>query len=158
MAPRFRFDRENTGMPRLMVLGLMCGLAWGMTGCQDAGPPRKQTFPVKGQLVVDGQPPQSSIQIQCHNVAGMDTAMPTISQAIAHPDGGFEIATYQQGDGVPPGDYVLTFNWQAFNAISMSYGGPDKFNGRYNDPKSSTVKFTVKDRPVDLGTIELSTK
>jgi hypothetical protein len=40
----------------------------------------------------------------------------------------------------------------------MSYGGPDRLNNRYRDPQKSTVRFTVKDEPVDLGSIELTTK
>ncbi len=127
-------------------------------GCAKAGPPRKQTHKVTGVLTVDGQPPNAPLQIQCHDVAGMDTTMPTLSQAISQPDGKFEIATYQKGDGIPIGEYVLTVSWREFNAVSMSYGGPDKLNKRYSDPKQSTLKFSVVDKPVDLGEIKLTTK
>jgi hypothetical protein len=98
------------------------------------------------------------VQIECHNVAGMDAEMPTFSSCVSNPDGTFEIATYKQGDGVPAGDYVLTFACQEFNLMSRSYGGPDKLNKRYSDPKKSDIKFTVKDKSVDLGEIQLTTK
>jgi len=140
-------------------LGLTCLLGFSLLGCGGpSGPPRKETVRVKGQLTVDGQPPGSPLQIVCHNKAGLDTKMPTVSQSITDADGKFEIATYQKGDGVPPGDYVLTVTWLEFNAMSMSYGGKDKLNKRYDDPAKSEITFSVADKPVDLGEIKLTTK
>ena len=70
-----------------------------------------------------------------------------------------EIATYEASDGVPEGEYVLTFMWGKINLISGGYGGPDKLNGRYTDPETSEVKVTVKaGEATELGTIELTTK
>jgi hypothetical protein len=149
---------QQFGPRGLLAVGLGCLLltASGCWGPQ--GPPRKQTFTVKGKFTVDGVEPGDSLQVVCHNKAGLDAAMPTVSQAISHPDGGFEIATYEKGDGVPPGDYVLTVVWREFNTMSMSYTGKDKLNGRYEDPATSPVQFTVQDKPVDLGVIPLTTK
>lgn len=61
---------------------------------------------------------------------------------------------------MPPGEYVLTFSWREFNTFSMSYSGPDKLNGRYNDPQQSEFRLTVEsgDEPIDLGRIELTTE
>jgi len=128
-----------------------------VAGCGTKGPPRKQTFPVSGKVTVDGAAPPSTVQVECHNVAGMDEKMPTFSRTETKTDGTFEVATYEQKDGVPPGDYVLVFTSREFNVMSRDYG-PDKFNGRYSDPKKSDFKFTVKDKPVDLGEIKLTTK
>jgi hypothetical protein len=138
-------------------LGLLCGL-WLASGCGKSGPPRKATYPVKGTLTVDGAAPGSSLQLTCHNKAGMDTKMPTVSQAMSEPDGKFSIATYEKGDGVPPGEYTLTVKWQEFNSMSMSFSGTDKLNNRYADPEKSDITFTVKDAPVDLGEVKLTTK
>lgn len=130
-------------------------------GCGKKDEPfRKETIPVTGQILVDGQPPGSPIQIACHDLNGMDQEHPSVSQANSDNDGKFEISTYETGDGVPPGDYALTFTWGEFNMVSMSFGGPDKLKKRYNDAEKSEVRFQVKsgDEPLDLGTIELSTK
>jgi hypothetical protein len=82
-----------------------------------------------------------------------------VSQTETKPDGSFEIATYESGDGVPEGDYVLTFSWQAFNLLSNSYSGPDKLKQRYSDSKASEVRLTVKaGEPTDLGEIKLTTE
>jgi hypothetical protein len=130
-----------------------------LSGCGKKDEPhRKPTFPVTGQVVVDGKSPGEAIKIECHPVGGMDQEHPSVSQTMTAPDGKFEIATYETGDGVPQGEYVLTFMWGKMNLISMSYGGPDKLNNRYSDPKQSEFKFKVEDKPVDLGRIELTTK
>ena len=92
----------------------------------------------------------------------MDQEHPTISSTLTGEDGKFEISTYKSGDGVPAGDYTLAFMWGKLNLIAGSYGGPDKLNGRYSDPKTSEFKFTVATgedaAAIDLGTIELTTK
>jgi len=130
-----------------------------VAGCGEA-PNRKATFPVKGKITVDGQAPGSAVRIECIPVAGLDTTDPTVSGTECDPEGNFQISTYQQGDGVPPGDYVLTFTWQEFNLMSRQYTGKDKLNGRYADPKSpSAQKVSVKaGEPTDLGTVALTTK
>jgi hypothetical protein len=132
-----------------------------VSGCGKKDEPfRKETIQVTGQILVDGQPPGSPIQISCHDLNGMDQEHPSVSQANSESDGQFVISTYEAGDGVPPGDYALTFTWGEFNMVSMSFGGADKLNKRYNEVGKSEVRFQVKsgDKPLDLGTIELSTK
>lgn len=120
---------------------------------------RKETFPVTGQVYVDGKPPDSPIAVKCHNVDGMDKERPTVSSAFTGEDGKFAISTYESGDGIPTGEYVLTFYWGKRNPISMNYGGPDKLNGRYSDPKKSDIRITVlPGNPTDLGRIDLTTK
>jgi hypothetical protein len=119
---------------------------------------RKETFPVTGQVFVDGEPAEN-LEVRCHEKNGLDKSNPTSSGTYTEKDGKFKISTYKSGDGVPEGDYALTFFWGQMNLISMSYGGPDKLNDRYNDPATSTHKVVVKKgKPADLGRIELTTK
>ena len=68
-------------------------------------------------------------------------------------------ATYEAGDGIPPGEYAVTFKWQPFNLMTRDYG-PDKFKGRYAKAESSEIKVSVSegDPPKDKGTIDLTTK
>ena len=138
------------------------GLVWfGCSGCGKdlpQGPPRKQTFPVTGVVLVDGQPVEV-LEISCHDVKRIGTDDSVIVTAYTDAQGKFELASYVAGDGVPEGDYVLTFLWGEMNIISRSYGGPDKLKERYKSPQESKVKFTAKKgTPVDLGKIELTTK
>jgi len=141
---------------KLLLVALCCSVFF--SSCAPKGPPRKETFPVKGEVFVDGQP-AGTLAVYCNNVAGMDTKMPTVSQTFTKEDGKFEISTYGQSDGVPEGEYTLTFMWGQANVLHGGYGGPDKLKGRYKEPKESKVRFKVeKGKPTDLGKIELTTK
>jgi 5-hydroxyisourate hydrolase-like protein (transthyretin family) len=119
---------------------------------------RKQTYPVTGTLLVDGSPAED-VQVTCHDVNGLDKENPTTSASNTDSDGTFKISTYKAGDGVPAGEYVLTFFWGQTNVFTREYVGPDKLNDRYRDPKKAEVKFKVETgKPTDLGDIELTTK
>lgn len=88
-----------------------------------------------------------------------DLLHPTISSALTGEDGKFEISTYKSGDGVPEGEYVLTFMWGKMNLMSASYGGEDQLGGVHSDPKTSEVKtYVAVGVPIDDGKLELVTK
>ncbi|MDD4271025.1 MAG: hypothetical protein PHO07_02475 [Pirellulales bacterium] len=145
-------------LPTAQRLALLAGVCLSGVACSEQGPPRKETYPVTGQVYVDGAP-ANYLAVTCHDTKGMDAAMPTVSSAFTGEDGGFSISTYESGDGVPAGDYVLTFMWGQKEAFSGRYGGPDKLNNRYTDPKDAPVRFTVEaGKPTDLGRIELTKK
>lgn len=122
-------------------------------------PYSKKTFPVKGKITVDGKEPGSPVQVKCHNVGKIDTKHPTASGCKTANDGSFEISTYTTGDGIPEGDYTLTFQWKKYNSMSRGYSGPDKLKKRYDKAENSTIKFSVIDgKSTDLGVIDLTTK
>lgn len=107
---------------------------------------------------MDGKP-ASSLQIQLHDKAGVDTQKPTFPQATTDEQGNIIVSTYAEGDGAPAGEYTLTIAWQEFNALSRSYSGADKLNKKYSDPKTSPVQLSVGDgKSNDLGNLELTTK
>jgi hypothetical protein len=117
---------------------------------------RKGTYRVTGQVLVDGAPVEG-VAVTCLDVNGIDKENPTVSGATTDNDGNFAISTYKAGDGVPDGDYVLTFFLAEMNPFTKEYG-PDKLNDAYKDPKTSKFKFSVNGAPTELDTIELSTK
>jgi hypothetical protein len=120
---------------------------------------RKVVVPVTGQAFVDGQPPDSPMQLEAHPVGGVDTEHPTVSTATTGEQGRFSFSTYESGDGLPPGQYKITVGWREFNALSGSFTGPDRLNSRYNTPDTSEISVTVEEgKPVDLGKLELTTK
>ena len=120
----------------------------------------KTTVPVIGKVTVDGQEPGGSIQIKCFNKGETDQEHPTVSGGFTKKDGSFELSTYTTGDGLPVGDYTLTFVWKKLDLMTRSYGGPDKLKKRYDDPKKSKIEVSVKESeaPIDMGVIELKTK
>lgn len=126
--------------------------------CSQSDTNRKETYPVTGRVLVDGQPAEM-VQVTLHDDAGVDKAMPTFSTTFTGPDGKFSLSTYEEGDGAPPGDYTATFLWGKIDMLSMQYGGPDKLREKYTDPKTSQFKVKVeKGKPADMGAIELTTK
>ena len=158
-------QRSRLGWKPLLVALSPLWAAWSCTDSRFGPEFTKETAPVTGQILVDGAPPpaDSSIQIRVHSVgeiSEVDQEHPSVSSGGTGQDGKFELSTYEKGDGVPLGDYVLTFSWRKFNLMKKQYLGPDKLNNRYANPKTSDVKFSVEqpDEPVDLGVIELTTK
>jgi len=129
-------------------------------GCGPTGPqggPRVKTGLVKGIVMVDGAP-AGFLQIAAIPKGGVGV-VPMNSTALTAGDGSFSLSTYESGDGVPPGDYTLTFTWGEMNLMNGQYSG-DKLNGKYADAATSAVLLSVTagGEPQDLGTIELSTQ
>lgn len=130
-----------------------------IVGCGNKGPqggPRVATAGVTGIVHVDGQP-AAYLRVTANPTGG--GAVPIPPAALTTTDGKFELSTYEAGDGIPAGEYRLTFEWGEINLLNGQYTG-DKLNGKYAKPDSSqvTVKVTEGDQGTDLGIIELTTK
>ena len=118
---------------------------------------RLKVYPLKGQLFVDEKPAAKAF-VYIHLTEGSN---PSGVRPYAQVDdnGTFAFSTYVQGDGVPTGDYILTFEWkEASGIMKNNYEGPDRLKGRFTDPKKSTQKVSVGKEPKDLGRIDLSLK
>ncbi|HHM12773.1 MAG TPA: hypothetical protein ENJ16_04415 [Planctomycetaceae bacterium] len=132
-------------------------IAGGMiTGCSKKKDEVVLT-PVKGVVIIDGKP-REMVAVRCHPTDKNAKTIASIGQAFTDKNGAFQISSISTGDGLPAGEYVLTFEWGQMNYLTNQYGGPDKLKGRYKDPQQSKVKFKVEEnKPVDLGRIELTT-
>ena len=123
-----------------------------LCGCAKPDDGRKQTTPLTGEVYVDNQP-AAGVHVKFHEVKGMDTANPTVSATITNDAGKFAASTYDEGDGVPEGEYTVTFEWSELNKFSMQYEG-DKLNGKYSNPEKSDRRVKVANgKPTDLGRI-----
>jgi hypothetical protein len=128
------------------------------TGCGPSGPqggPRVATTAINGIVHVDGSPAAFLRVVAVPD--GSTSSVPIESSALTTQDGTFSLSTYESGDGVPAGNYKLTFVWGEINLMNGQYSG-DQFNGKYADPAKSEHNLTVtdSDEPHDLGVIELS--
>lgn len=139
-----------------IAVGLLFSLG-SLVGCgEDSN--RKPTYPVTGTVHVDGKPVEG-IRVELHDQKGLDPKQPTYSSAFTDAEGKFVLSTYENGDGVPEGNYAITYMWGKLNVMSMAYGGPDKLKNKYVDPKKTPFKLSVtKGKPNDLGVVELTTK
>jgi hypothetical protein len=148
------FDLFNS-IRAFLLVAVVTVVGCGPTGPQ--GGPRVETVNVTGTVMVDGAP-AGFLQITALPKGGAG-AVPMNSTALTAGDGSFSLSTYESGDGVPAGDYSLTFVWGEMNLMNGQYAG-DKLDGRYSDAATSAVTVTVTagGEPQDLGTIELSTQ
>jgi len=130
-------------------------------GCSEEqrGGPREETSPITGIIHVDGKP-VADLQVKAvpQNPQGVTETLSIAS--FTDPEGKFSLSTYESGDGVPAGDYKLTFMWGQRSLMSGGYGAPDKLKKKYLDPKKSEFSVTVEKGapPRDMGIIELTTK
>ncbi len=147
---------------KLSVLGItlasVCLLTFSACSKTDE-PYRKPLTKVTGTILVDGKPPESPVQINFHFLGAPDTEHPSLSSSITKPDGTFAASTYETGDGVPEGEYAITCILKTYNMIARTYQGPDLLKGKYSNLKKPAKTFKAEaNAPVELGTIELTTK
>jgi hypothetical protein len=117
---------------------------------------RRATFLVSGRVTVDGNP-ASYVVITAHEQGqgANDPKFPVSLTGYTKEDGTFQMNSYGEGDGLPAGEYTLTFFWGEPKGLSL---GPDKLKKRYANAAQSKFHCTVQDKAVDLGTISLTTK
>lgn len=120
----------------------------GPCSCAISDPLKKLVKPVTGTILVDGMP-EAGVEIFAIQTTHITDY--TTSVGVTDAKGRFEFGTYDPADGIPPGEYKLTFYWPAVN-------GDDRLNGRYSTVAKSTTTTSVKEGGVDLGTILLTTK
>jgi len=142
--------RSSTGWILAAVL-----LSLLLCSCQ-RGRAQRETFPVTGCVLVDGTP-ASYVIVTAHDQGktANDPNYPVSLTGYTKEDGTFQMNSYGTGDGLPAGEYVLTFFWGEPKGLSL---GPDKLKKRYANPAQSKVPCKVENRAVDLGKIELTTK
>ena len=139
---------------------MTCVVLLSLSACGTSPPtgPRQETFPVAGQVVIDGVPTEKVV-VRFHNQKELGKENALVPSTETGKDGKFKVSSYAESDGVPEGDYVLTFFLREFDLLHMRYTGEDKLNDRYSDPQKSEIKVSVKKgQPSDLGRIELTTK
>ncbi|QGQ30247.1 hypothetical protein [Gimesia maris] len=124
-------------------------------GCGDSAPqggPRAKTVPLTGRVLVDGKP-EEGVTVSCHPInGGVDNR---VLSGATDASGKVFVSTYVSGDGVPPGEYTLTFKWMKKGPGSEK----DLLNGRYSNPDKSEYRVTaVEGQAADLNKIDLKTK
>jgi len=161
-------------MIRRLVPGLiLCQLAL-ICGCKgDAPPPveKKPVFPVSGIVHIDGKPVANvNLFLSPQDAAPSDqtTIYTASANAVTDEAGKFSFGTYAAGDGLPVGNYVISFYWDGGVVIPMIRDNDDppkltpaadSFNRKYGTPANSKQQFTVEDgKPVDLGVLDLKSR
>lgn len=143
-------------MNRYQSLTISALFVFCQCGCgpsQRAPDVRWLTVPVVGMVHVDGAP-VAGVAATATPEPGAEIAYPVSTRS--QPDGKFAFGVYRSGDGLPVGNFKLTFQLQKSEKFGQSN---DVLHGRYDNLKEPIKVFQVeKGEPVDLGVIELSTK
>jgi hypothetical protein len=141
-----------------LPVGLLATTLMVLTaGCQDSGP---VLVPVSGELHVSGEPAAGARVIL--NPGGgfrADDWPGGKPNAIVADDGKFVVRTPMVGDGVPPGDYKLTFVWLV-PAPGSDPSDPepetiDQLQGRYVKPENSEITIDVQPPETTIDRIDL---
>jgi hypothetical protein len=121
----------------LAVTGLLvvhCVL--GLSGCSSQGKLKpKPTFPVTGRVLLGDRPVVDALVV--FHPLDSEGAEPVRSYARTQADGGFEVSTYKENDGVPPGRYAITV--MKINEEDGSHLLPP----RYASPKTSGLQVNI---------------
>jgi len=138
---------------------------------QKAGQSRAIVFPLAGKVTTDGHVPEPGaagplttagprIIVMLWDRAKLDAPISGLPRATCDSKGEFAFNMYGQGDGVPPGKYVVTIVELKFDK-RKGYVGPDGLKNLYNDPEKNAQipAFTIdhqspgkKDYAFDLKT------
>jgi major membrane immunogen (membrane-anchored lipoprotein) len=122
---------------RLMLVAAML-----LVGCGRSGPPRVATHPTKGSITFQGQPVSGAF-VALHPKQSSHPEVPT-STAIVQPNGTFAVSTYDSGDGVPEGEYVVTVQWRKVVKSGSDFvPGPSLLPAKYSRPETSDVTVRV---------------
>src|SRR5262245_47177177 len=100
----------------------------------------KQVYPVKGRVLVDGEPAEG-VTVRFHSLDDPDDELvrPT---ATTDADGGFLVSTYKTNDGMPAGSYAVSLV-----RLPKGYQGPieraNKLPARYSEAETSGIKVQI---------------
>ena len=139
----------------LMVAVSLFLLVGGCSGRKSTG-----IFPVRGTVLVDGQPAQYA-RVSLTPVDKNDGRNP--SGGTVDEDGEFRLTTLKQFDGAEPGEYWVSIYWCKPidpNRSEVEYG-PELLPKKYQNPAESGLKelrITIEEGDNELTPFEISTK
>lgn len=129
---------------------LMTILIVALAGCSSA--PGTQLdkvpcHPASGKLFIGGKAAKGASIIFVPKNEPQDSKTPR-PRATVGDDGAFQLSTFDNGDGAPPGEYGLIIYWPGNEQ-------DDQLNGRYGSPEKTGQKLKIVEGPNDLGAIKL---
>lgn len=108
-------------------------------------------YPVHGRVLVAGKPASGALVV----------LVPVHDPDALHPfgqaddAGAFTLTTRATGDGAPAGEYTVTIEWRRKKSNPFDKEGPDRLQGRYSDPRKSSLHARVEPMPNDLPPFQL---
>lgn len=124
------------------------------TGCGSSNGDRLKVHPVAGQITLDGSPLPNALVV----LHPKDKSNPLSMAARAQTDaqGNFKASTYDQGDGAPVGEYLVTVSFhQATETPDGIVPGPNLLAQQIAAPDTTDIVVTVAEGPNQLKPIEV---
>jgi hypothetical protein len=111
---------------------------FALTGCGGG----KKVYPVHGHVLAGKNKPAKGAVVVFHAAGEEDNDARPV--ATVDENGEFVLTTFQNGDGAPVGEYHLTIVWPTPKRTPLDREGGDLLRGRYADPATSQISFTVE--------------
>ncbi len=127
-------------LPKMLIVAV---LALTLASCANG---RKPVVPVRGKVFLGGKPADGALVV--FNPVGDKDPNAVRPQGTVGSDGAFEMTTYKENDGAPPGEYSVTFVWLLENPKTKKEWSP--LPTRYMDPEKSGVRVTINEGTNDL--------
>jgi hypothetical protein len=141
--------REKAGRAPLLFGLVVLGAL--LPGCGKKG--WLETYPVKGTILVDGQPAKE-VFVSFHPKEDVGNR-PYFPSGRTNENGEFVLSTFVEGDGAPAGEYDVTVTWPVrYNPISTLWEG-DKLKGQYSNKAKPAATVTIEKKPQELAPFEL---
>src|SRR5207302_9683511 len=122
--------------------------------CASCG--NEKLYPVSGKVMYNGVPAEGAV-VFLHRQR-RDRVNDHRMMGIGQEDGSFELVCGPLGKGAPPGEYDVLIEWKQVSGQRKGrpQHGPDKFKGRYADPKHPLLHATVEAKSNDPPPFELA--
>jgi len=149
-------------VPMLVIVCLMtvgCGAESPASRAAIHGIKADHLVPVRGRVVIDGKGvPDVWVRLAKKGEPALRKKAPA---ATTDSEGKFVFSTNLNGDGIAPGDYVISLEWLNQTGVS-SWSQKDRLLNNYNHPQANATDprfvFSAKDQAVELPVIEISTQ
>jgi hypothetical protein len=115
--------------------------------CGEPSERRVRVSPASGTVTYQGKPLPGAFIL--FRKAEIDPEVPSPT-ATTGEDGSFALTTYENKDGAPAGDYVVTISTAPTTVVEKKVSlkkaerPVDHLKGKYADPKTSGLKATIK--------------
>ena len=155
----------------LVAWTLFCAICFTTSCGRKAAGPKIAKAPVvkvSGEVTVDGKA-EAGIRVRCipqGQFAYSKELAETVNtfRAITDENGKFSMQTYEAGDGLPPGEYGITFIWPAADEgmrkrDTKQLRAADRLGQKYDVVRETSLRFKVTEgEPLELELFKLVTK
>jgi len=130
---------NRSGFSSLRLL-LLLPAAMAIVSC---GPNLPKTIRVSGQVTFDGQPPPASGSVLFLPIEAGEGFPSRPASGAFGTDGGFKVKTFEPGDGLMPGKYLLAI--ECWDTPPSMQGNPGKSHvpKKYQSPQTSGFKLDI---------------